>query len=188
MLGKVVFHIIYSILIMIYLFIGIPYTTNTSFGSKDSVVFFTILQMLYIILSSLQISHGFLFRSFLFYPSVILLPTISSTTSSTKTIPSSTAFSSTFPFSFSLISVLSIHPLPLRNPPNSRLGHQQHFAQPDPLAQSLLRPRDSLRFQVSRSLHFFIFSSIRRSITIVIRTNASSESGNPSRKSVSARS
>ena len=51
---------------MIYLFIGIPYTTNSSFGNKISVVFFTILQMLYIILSSLQISHGyFLSRFFL---------------------------------------------------------------------------------------------------------------------------
>ena len=47
--------------------------------------------------------------------------------------------------------MLSLHSLPLRNPPDSRLGHQQHFSQPHALAQSLLRPRDSLRLQVPRS-------------------------------------
>ena len=59
LLGKIIFHIIYSIFIMVYLFIGIPYTTNTSFGNKLSVVIFTILQMLYLVFSSLQISYGY---------------------------------------------------------------------------------------------------------------------------------
>ena len=68
MLGKIIFHIIYSILIMVYLFIGIPYTTNSSFGNKISVVLFTILQMLYIILSSLQISHGYFLSLSFFLP------------------------------------------------------------------------------------------------------------------------
>ncbi|CBK22984.2 uncharacterized protein [Blastocystis hominis] len=114
LLGKVVFHIIYSILIMIYLFIGIPYTTNTSFGSKDSVVFFTILQMLYIILSSLQISHGYptsdnfinniinknysIFNRVLFYVSLFILfdfSAIDTSPSSSKSTKFSTGPSAT---------------------------------------------------------------------------------------------
>lgn len=165
-----------------YLFIGIPYTTNSSFGNKISVVIFTILQMLYIILSSLQISYGFSFASFLIL-SAIPLPTITSTTSSTKATLPSTECSSTFPFFSFSIAVLSLHPLPLRNPSDSRLGHQQHFSAFDALAQSLRRSRDSLRFGVSRTLSF-TSRPFRHSFTIAISTNASSESGTPSRKSV----
>ena len=59
LLGKIIFHCLYSLFIIIYLFFVIPYTTNTSFWSKWSVVWFFFLQICYIIVSSLQISHGY---------------------------------------------------------------------------------------------------------------------------------
>lgn len=187
MLGKIIFHIIYSILIMVYLFIGIPYTTNSSFGNKISVVLFTILQMLYIILSSLQISHGYFLSPFFFFTYQLShFRQLHQQHHQQKLLLLQPPALLRFPFPFFepqcyryIPFLFEIHQILDWAISNTSLNLM--------LWLKVYSAHAILYDSKCRVLHSFPFSSLRRSPMIAIRTNASSESECPSRKSVSAR-
>ncbi len=57
--GKIAFHCLFCLGCIFFCFLYIPSATQIEFGSNPSLIYFMLVQMVYIFVSSLQIRHGF---------------------------------------------------------------------------------------------------------------------------------